>query len=355
LVSWSGCGTSYPLLLGASRRGATPAMALFDATCRRRPQLPACQFDGKAPLEVAERFVAPMTVRWGAFAPGEQAPFYAAGVCQRMTDAEGRVPALSRLLRSLQQLALGALFDLRDRRDPDLALPCPAVPVLRADAILDGDAAAVDALLRGRAVLLGAQVSGIPDWQVSPVHGRVPGVVLHAMALDNLLAHGDGYLRPLSSTVSRTVMLLLACAAAVFAPWVVARRPLLTDATRAVAGLVLWAAYAVVLASHGHWSQAAAVLGVAIAFDLIKPTDTFRYALLFLVMAVLANLALAVGRTPWNWIGLVFVVLASTETLKAYLKGGPPKHFPHAASMCRRAWAARRTRSAPPLSTGSPS
>ena len=355
VVSWSGCGSSYPLLLAASRRGATPAMALFDATCRRRPQLPACQFGGKAPLEVAERFVAPMTVRWGAFAPGGQAPFYAAGVCQRMTDAEGRVPVLTRVLRSLQQLALGALFDLRDRRDPDLALPCPAVPVLRADAILDGDAAAVDALLRGRAVLLGAQVSGIPDWQPSAVHGRVPGVVLHAMALDNLLVRGHRYLRPLSSEVSQGVELLLAFAAAVLAPWVVARKPYFRDATRAAVGLALWATYAAVLGAHGHWWQAAAVLGVAIAFDLIKPTDTFRYALLFLLMALLANLALAFGRTPWNWIGLVVVVLATTETLKAYLKGGPPKRFPHDASLGRRAWSALRARSPATLTTGSPS
>ena len=355
VVSWSGCGSSYPLLLAASRRGATPAMALFDATCRRRPQLPACQFGGKAPLEVAERFVAPMTVRWGAFAPGVQAPFYAAGVCQRMTDAEGRVPVLTRVLRSLQQLALGALFDLRDRRDPDLALPCPAVPVLRADAILDGDAATVDALLRGRAVLLGAQVSGIPDWQPSPVHGRVPGVVLHAMALDNLLVRGDRYLRPLSSKVSQGVVLLLAFTAAVLAPWVVSRKPYFGDATRAAAGLALWVSYSAVLGAHGHWSQAAAVLGVAIAFDLIKPTDTFRYALLFVVMAVLANLALAFGRTPWNWIGLVVVVLATTETLKAYLKGGPPKRFPHDASLGRCAWSALRARSPATLTTGSPS
>jgi hypothetical protein len=339
------------LLLAASRRGATPAMAMFDATCRRRPQWAACQFDGKAPLEVAERFVAPMTVRWGAFAPGAQAPFYAAGVCQRMTDAAGHVPALVRLLRALQQLALGALFDLRDRSDPDLALPCPAVPVVRADAILDGDAAAVDALLRGRAVLVGAQVSGIPDWQLSPVHGQVPGVVLHAMALDNLLVRGDGYLRPLTENVSRAVMVLLAFAAAVLAPWVIVRRPYFRETTRVAAGWVLWLAYALVLAVHGHWLQAGAVVGVAAAFDLIKPTDTFRYAVLFLLMAVLANLALAFGRTPWNWIGLVIVVLATTETLKTYLKGGPPKPFPHGASLLRRARSALRPRPAPPLPT----
>jgi len=174
------------------------------------------------------------------------------------------------------------------------------------------------------------------------------------MALDNLLVRGDGYLRPLSSGLSRTIMLALACAAAVLAPWVVARKPYFRESTRAGAGLALWLAYAVLLAGHGHLSQTMAVVAVAIAFDLIKPTDTFRYALLFAVMGALANLALALGRTPWNWIGLVFVVLATTETLKTYLKAGPPKRFPSEASLGRRAWLALRARPPTPLSTGSP-
>ncbi len=346
-VSWSGCGGSYPLLLGASRFGATPAMALFDAACRRRPRLPACDFGGKAPLEVAERFVAPMTVRWGAWAPSAQAPFYTAEACQRMTDARGRVPVWTRVMHALQQLALGALFDLRDAASPQLALPCPAVPVIRADAILDGDEAALATLLHDRVVLVGAQVSGIPDWQTSAVHGRVPGVIFHAMALDNLLVRGAHYLRPLPGAWSRGVMLVLACAAALFAPRVVGRKPVLPQEARAWIGLVLWMLYAIVLVVHGHLLQAVAVLGVALAFDLVKPTETFRYALLFVLMAALAMLAVALGRTPWNWIGLAFVVLATTETLKTYIKVGPQKRFPHEGSLCAQALRKWRVRSGP--------
>ena len=344
LVSWSGCGNAYPLLLGGSRNAPTPAMAMFDATCRRRPALAACDFGGRAPLEVAQRFMQPMIVRWGAFAARSQEPFYAAGVCQRATNAEGGATLTTRVWRALQQLALGAVFNLRADDDPEVALPCPAVAVIPADAIVDGDAATVDALLRDRAVMIGAKVSGIPDWQLSGVHGLVPGVVLHAMALDNLLVRGASYLKPMSRDGSRFIMLALACGAALLAPWVVARKPWFRESTRAATGLALWIGYALVLAAHRHWLEALAVLGVATAFDLIKPAETFRLALLFALMSALAVLAVVAGRSPWNWIGLAFVVLATTETLKAYLKGGAPKPFPHPQSLLRAAWQALRER-----------
>ena len=344
LVSWSGCGSNYPLLLAGSATAPTPAMALFDATCRRRGDLAGCALGGASPLDVPARFTAPLTVRWGAFAPLRQAPFYAKGVCQRTTDEDGGVPWWTRLGRSLQQLALGAVFNLRGKEDPELALPCPAVPVIRADALLDGDPAAVDALLRNRAVLVGASVSGIPDWQSSGVHGLVPGVVWHAMALDNLLVQGDGYLRPLGETTRRVIDVLLTVIAALLAPWIAARKPLLDEPTRAAAGFALWLLYAAVLLGHGHGWEALAVVGVATVFDLIKPAETWRLALLFLAMSALAMLAVALGRSPWNWIGLALVVIAAVETLKGYIKGGASKAFPHPASRLLAAWVSWRGR-----------
>ena len=353
LGSWSGCGGSDPLLLAGSDTAATPAMALYDATCRRRADLAGCRLGGMAPLDVPHRFQSPLTVRWGAFAPSSQDSFYAAGTCQRSVGRDAPVSFWAKLGRSLQQLALGALFDMRSQDDPEIALPCPAVPVIRADAILDGDPAKVEALLRGRAVMLGASVSGIPDWQPSGVHGLVPGVVWHAMALDNLLVSGDRYLKPLTKRTSRTIMVALAFAAALLAPWVVRRKPWFSEPVRVWAGLGLWLAYATVLLSHGHRLQALAVVAVALAFDLIKPSETFRLAALFMAMSGLAMLAVALGRSPWNWIGLAFVVLATVETLKGYLKGSAPKPFPHPASRMRWAWTTWHPRSAaPPAATG---
>lgn len=49
--------------------------------------------------------------------------------------------------------------------------------------------------LKDRFVLIGAVVPGQNDLVDSPVHGTIPGVYLHAMALDNLLTYGDQFKR----------------------------------------------------------------------------------------------------------------------------------------------------------------
>jgi len=55
--------------------------------------------------------------------------------------------------------------------------------------------AALKRLLEGRVVMVGAALSGGGDRILSPLHGRIPGVYLHAMALDNLLTFGHRYPR----------------------------------------------------------------------------------------------------------------------------------------------------------------
>jgi hypothetical protein len=49
--------------------------------------------------------------------------------------------------------------------------------------------------LAGKIVMVGADVLASPDLVVSPIHGPIPGVYLHAMALDNLLTYGTDYRR----------------------------------------------------------------------------------------------------------------------------------------------------------------
>lgn len=47
--------------------------------------------------------------------------------------------------------------------------------------------------LAGRYVLVGANIPGYNDYANSPIHRLIPGVHLHAMALDNLLSYGADY------------------------------------------------------------------------------------------------------------------------------------------------------------------
>lgn len=61
---------------------------------------------------------------------------------------------------------------------------------------------AVKNALANRAVLIGQNVVGAADAVVSPVHGTVPGVVVHAQALDNLLNWHQRVWRPMPTIES---------------------------------------------------------------------------------------------------------------------------------------------------------
>lgn len=47
--------------------------------------------------------------------------------------------------------------------------------------------------LHAKHVLIGPTVAGVNDMILSPIHGNIPGVYLHAMALDNLLTYGADF------------------------------------------------------------------------------------------------------------------------------------------------------------------
>jgi CHASE2 domain-containing sensor protein len=51
------------------------------------------------------------------------------------------------------------------------------------------------ALIRGKVVFYGAALLGIEDRVYPPTHTSLPGVFMHAMALDNLITFGPDYLR----------------------------------------------------------------------------------------------------------------------------------------------------------------
>jgi len=53
----------------------------------------------------------------------------------------------------------------------------------------------LDKVLKGKFVIIGANIDGINDVHLSPVHGLVPAAHLHAMALDNLMNDGNRYAR----------------------------------------------------------------------------------------------------------------------------------------------------------------
>lgn len=72
--------------------------------------------------------------------------------------------------------------------------PCLPFPTYPALALLGGGTEEqVETLIRDRVVYIGTTLSGTGDFIYSPVHGRLPGVIGHAMAHHNLLTLGSDH------------------------------------------------------------------------------------------------------------------------------------------------------------------
>lgn len=75
--------------------------------------------------------------------------------------------------------------------------------------------------LAGRYVLVGANVPAYNDFANSPIHGLIPGVYLHAMALDNLLTYQGNYKQSTGWELQHLPGLLLPAFLAVLAVFIV--------------------------------------------------------------------------------------------------------------------------------------
>ena len=121
----------------------------------------------------------------------------AAGYDQKMDIVWGALPPQPR--RSDTPCRSVSLVDsvLRLAKDGPRALErdCPYSNTLSAYSLWNETSDDVEVLLKGKFVLYGGAFSGTDDWLKSPVHGSIPGVYLHAMALDNLLVFGGNYKR----------------------------------------------------------------------------------------------------------------------------------------------------------------
>jgi len=330
LVGWWGCADRYPLILTGHATEMSPAFALLRAHCAlaQEPDPECAALKDETSIE--SNFSRPMVVRWGAYPPVAQQPYYAAGVCQRYAAS---ISWTTRLWMSLEQLLLGVFEDLRNAGKPDLALPCPSVAVIPASVLWSGDGAVARDLLAGRFVMIGTAASGIADWHQSPVHGQVPGVVLHAMALDNLLSLGTRYTTDLSSIASVGIATLLLLTLAFIAPRVLLRWRERNSRALAAVAFAIW----LVLAGFLAWSGASgaavfAAIAIGLALDLISPMQTFGYALIVALSAIGASTLLRLGIAPANWIGMILVAVTFFHTSKQFFRDEHRKGFPHKAS-----------------------
>ncbi|MFJ3482613.1 CHASE2 domain-containing protein [Pseudomonas sp. NPDC090202] len=185
-VQWQGTGDRYPLAVNTpSGVRETPALLLYREHCRQTgcPDLPADAVSAQAQ--------APISIQWGLTLSPKQQWVGHTTPCKRddeALDQRVRTP-FSNMWTQIRQ---GFTWKSGDNGLAPcryhLTLPASSLEVTDPD-----DRKLVSSLLEGRLVLVGANITSAGDYERSPVNGQVPGVFLHAMALDNLITYGMGY------------------------------------------------------------------------------------------------------------------------------------------------------------------
>jgi hypothetical protein len=143
-------------------------------------------------------------------------------------DKQGNLAPVCRNAWNWWEVIPGAVLFREVTHMPMLPL-CPynqVIPV-RAFKNYGFTAAQLDEELRGKVVLIGVDLKSIGDNLFSPLHGRLPGVHVHAMALDNLISfdgkyreNGDFEWHELwHSSANWFIFLSLLLTAAVMVPW----------------------------------------------------------------------------------------------------------------------------------------
>lgn len=235
--------------------------------------------EGPAPQALDEPVATRLeaTRRVGNIEPAEIAA-RATGAINILHDADGvvrRYPyALSWADRRLPSLALAAVRAAtgdpatrealthaaldRDRATPLLRFPEPdAIPMVRfADVLLDdGRSASLTPLLKDRLVFVGVSATGLQDSHVRAGGQRIPGVLIQAIAADNLLA-GTGLASEGEAAwagFAETALLLFA-----FALWARTLSSQLRVVAAGTAGMALHGVLALsVLPAAGIWPGAA--------------------------------------------------------------------------------------------------
>ncbi len=178
VVVWDGVEDAYPLAFKAPLGVMeTPAMALYREYCKTQ----AC---GPLPAD-AQAAVAspPIAVQWGLTLAPEQARI------KDLSDCASPSHFLPDWLMQLGQAVFWRFDDSAQSRCAySLKLSATDLEVSSPE-----DQALIAELLRDRLVLVGANITSTGDLVQSPVHGQIPGVYLHAMALDNLITWGMDY------------------------------------------------------------------------------------------------------------------------------------------------------------------
>jgi len=189
-VMWSDYQHYYPFSVTVHGKSHdTVASSLYKIWCENHPE--RCAYNPDNSSEFSEKFSDPMIVQWGnQFNPDQASLLYMNEKCEVSDDSP-----LQQVINIFVGLAGQGISD-QNEIDKLLRVRCPPVTAVSATALIDSGAVDSDLLrklISNRTILVGYDLTGGSDLVTSPVHGKIAGVFMHAVALDNIIRYGDDY------------------------------------------------------------------------------------------------------------------------------------------------------------------
>jgi hypothetical protein len=192
VVTWKGYGENYPLEVGDTGAASmTPAFVLYQEACAHTANpLPGCSAPWSRNSPTGS--TAPLALRWGWFSKQSLGSWDIGLPKECLDDPKQREWPI---LVSVGLFGTSFAPDFYAQEIEAQRRGCAYTTTVFAHELTDLFDGSGAPLLKDKIVLLGASVPGIPDYVDTPVNGKLPGVYLHAMALDNLMKYGSGYPR----------------------------------------------------------------------------------------------------------------------------------------------------------------
>lgn len=185
---WQGYGNNYPLQVAGL---PTAGHDLYRIACLSDAPLKSCNHENRLGAVSEGEAMIPF---WGADSAKPLLPEYTTSSCTANENST---------FESARQLLIGLFSGLINYQDTlgVAEQTCAYHPILFADQVIKilktgsiEQKEKLKALFNNKIIFYGLTLEGLHDEVRTPVHGKLPGVMLHAMALDNLMNYGKNYL-----------------------------------------------------------------------------------------------------------------------------------------------------------------
>ena len=196
-VSWSQENNYYPLEIstnidGVNHTEVTPATKLYSIFCQSNHSSCPKTFD-----KIKDHKV--MSIRWGVMVPSFNQKFkeYTKSCLSGSYDTK---PVEGITNSTLNKLGLSYLLvknQLFWKASSKVFQDCYYTQTINAAALFSSSEKVkmlLQSILTDKLVLVGAKINSAPDLHNSVIHGQIPGVFYHAMALDNLISLNGEYI-----------------------------------------------------------------------------------------------------------------------------------------------------------------